>query len=332
MRRNWARSLSCSPPWTSICQRLRDLARPLELPVRARLLERGVAGVLEAASHRDRDVGRVAAVGVGVQLDVRPDRLAHRRDDRFAAPGRGVLVAAAGRAEPDLERLAAERVAQLREPRRLVGRADVAAHARSVGGQRAHLAAEQDRDRLARDLPVEIPQRGVDARQRAAEERPRELQLRVDDVVVDGVDVGDVLADDPPRDQPVQHHRRDVGLVGRDLAPADLAVARRDADQRQRLALEGLDRLHGQAARHDRPVLVAGRPAQVVVRAGAGRSARALGEGTGGREGGGGRGQRGAGGDLFEEAATTGTGHGILSSSRELVAPTPVPQPTLRES
>ena len=103
-------------------ERARHFLRPLELPVGARLLERGVAGVLEPASHRDRDVGRVAAVRVGVELDVGPDGLAHRRNDRFAAARRRVAIAAAGRAEPDLERLAAELVAEPRQPRRLVGR------------------------------------------------------------------------------------------------------------------------------------------------------------------------------------------------------------------
>ena len=220
-----------------------------------------------------------------MELDVRSDRLAHRRNDRLAPSGRRVAIAAAGRAEPDLERLAAEPVAKPREPRRLVGGTDVAAHARSVGRQRPHGSAEQDRHGLAGDLPVEIPERGVDARQRAAEERPGELQLRVDHRVVDRVDLADVAADDQPRDQPMQHLGGDVGLVRRDLSPSDLAVARRDAHERERLAPERLDRLHGQAARHDRPVAVVRRAAQVVVAArrraaGAGACAR----GTGGRQ------------------------------------------------
>ena len=236
---------------------------------RARLLERGVAGVLEPASHRNRHVGRVAAVGVGMELDVGSDRLAHGWNDRFAPSRRRVAIASARRAEPDLERFAPESITELRQSRALVDGADVAAHARSVRGQRPHRPAEQSRHRLAGDLPVEIPKRGVDPGERAAEERPRKLQLRIDHGVVDRVDLADVAPDHLPRDQPMQHLRGDVGLVRRNLSPPGLPVARGDAHERERLALEGLDRLHGQTAWDDRPVAIARRATQVVVAAGA---------------------------------------------------------------
>ena len=45
-----------------------------------------------------------------------------------------------------------------------------------------------------------------------------------------------------------------------------------------------------------------------------GRVARALSEQLGGSERGRSRGQRGTGGDLFEETAATGAGHGIVVS------------------
>ncbi len=177
-------SLSCSPPWTSIL-RARHFLRPLELPVRARLLERGVVRVLEPPPHRDRDVRRVAAVGVGKKLDVRSHSLTYGWNDRFAPSRCGVAIAPTGGAKADLEGFAADLIADPREPRRLVRGCDVPTHARPVRRQRPHRSAEQDRHRLARDLAVKIPERRVDARERATEERPRELQLRVDHRVVD---------------------------------------------------------------------------------------------------------------------------------------------------
>ena len=197
--------------------------------------------------------------------------------------------------QPNASRSLASRVASS------AGR-DVAAHARSVGGQRPHRSAEEHRDGLAGDLSIEIPQRGIDAGQRAAEERPGELQLRVDHRVVDRVDLADVAADDRARDQAMQHFGGDVRLVRRDLPPAGLAVARRDAHERERLAPERLDRLHGQAARHDCPVAIARRPPEIVVR---GAARRAIGLIRGGlamyqRRGGGG--ERGSADDPLEKA------------------------------
>ena len=246
-----------------------------------------------------------------MELDVRPDGLAHRRNDGFASSRRRVTVAATRRAEPDLERLAADLVAKRASRAASSAGRDVAAHARSVGRQRPHGAAEEDRHGFAGDLPVEVPERGVDACQRAAEERPGELQLRVDHGVVDRVDLADVPADDQPRDQPMQDLGGDVGLVGRNLSPPGLPVARRDAHERERLAPERLDRLHGEAARHDGPIAVARRAAQVVVAAGAGRRLRL---GTGVRQRGCGRGQGGTTDDLLEEAAACAcASHGALS-------------------
>jgi hypothetical protein len=219
---------------------------------------------------------------------------------------RRIAIAATGRAEPNLERLAAERIAQARESRRFVGRADVAPHARPVGRQRAYRSTEQRRDRLAGDLTVEIPERGVDPGQRATEERPRELQLRVDDAVVDRVNLADVTSDDRARDQAMQHLGGDIGLVGSNLSPTGLAIARRDADERQRIATERLNRFDRQAARHDRPILVAWRAAQVVVATLAGGVRLFWGFGVCQRRRG--RGQRGTSDNLFDETAAT-AGH-----------------------
>ncbi len=84
-------------------QRVRHLACPLELPVRARLLEVGDAVLLEHPADLDRLGRRVAAVGVDEQRDVVAERAAHRRDHRLGASGPLVLVVAALLADSDLE-------------------------------------------------------------------------------------------------------------------------------------------------------------------------------------------------------------------------------------
>ena len=54
-------------------------------------------------------------------------------------------------------------------------------------------------------------------------------------------DVERVLAERPGRDLPVQDRAGDVGVVGRDLAPALRAVVGGDADEADELVAEGLD-------------------------------------------------------------------------------------------
>ncbi len=58
---------------------------------------------------------------------------------------------------------------------------------------------------------------------------------------------------------------RDVGLVRRNLTPSDLPVAGSDADERERILAERLDRFHDQPAGHDRPIAVVRRAAEIVV-------------------------------------------------------------------
>ena len=88
-------------------ERRRDLGRPLELPVRARLLEVADAVVLEQAADLDRLRRRVAAVRVDQERRLVAERLAHRGDDGLGATRPLVLVVAALAADAELEAVVA---------------------------------------------------------------------------------------------------------------------------------------------------------------------------------------------------------------------------------
>ena len=112
-------------------------------------------------------------------------------------------------------------VAQPQHPRRLGLGRDVALHRRGVGPQPPRPPAEQ----LAPPAcPRAVPRRSQTAVSKPAH-RPREIRARklvlaLGHGVEQRVEVVAVLPEHPGRHLPVQHLRRDVGMVGRELAPA----------------------------------------------------------------------------------------------------------------
>ena len=199
------------------------------------------AVVLEHAAERDRPSRRVAAVAVDQQRCVVAECCAHRRDNRLGAAGPFVLVAADLLADAELEGVVAVRVAQPGETRGLVLGRDVAAHARGIDPERPRRAAQEFADALALEPAAQVPQRGVEPANRAAQVRARKLVLALGDQIDQRVDVGGVGAQRVGRDLAVHHDRRDVREIGRNLAPALGPVVRRDADEADVLGAERLD-------------------------------------------------------------------------------------------
>ena len=150
-------------------ERLRHLGRPVELPVRAGLLEVDHAMLLEEPPDFDRLRRRVAAVRIDQEPRIGADRGPHGRNDSLGTAGPLVLVVPALAPDADLERGEAVPVSQLGETPRLVSRLDVAAHARRVRVDRAGGRSEKLAHADALQAAPQIPERRIDPGQRPAE-------------------------------------------------------------------------------------------------------------------------------------------------------------------
>src|SRR5205085_12006558 len=116
--------------------------RPLELPVRARLLEVDDTVRFQHRSDLDRAPRRVAAVPVDEQRGVVAERAPNQRDEFRGTAGPLVAVVAALTSDPDLERPVAALGLEAHEPLSLIRRRDVPARARRVDGERARPTEE----------------------------------------------------------------------------------------------------------------------------------------------------------------------------------------------
>ena len=231
-------------------QGLTHLPRLLEFPVRTRFLEMAHAVVLQQLADLDRALRRITAVGVHQQFHAVAHGAAHGGHDLLGAARPLVHVVAAFGADPELEGIETELVTQRHQPRRLVRGRDVAFHRRRVGADRPCGATDQLAYTPAFALAAQVPQGGVQATHGPVQVGARELVFTLADAVHQGVDVHAVLAQRPRRHLPVQHLDRDVGVVGRYLAPALRAVFGRDAHETDEFVAEGLDTvdLHGAGA------------------------------------------------------------------------------------
>ena len=150
-------------------ERLRHLGRPLELPVRAGLLEVDHAMLLEEPPDFDRLRRRVAAVRIDQEPRIGADRGPHSRNDSLCPAGPLVLVVPALPPDADLERGEAVAVSQLGETPRLVSRRDVAAHARRVRVDRAGGRSQELAHSHALQAAAQVPERRIDPGQRPAD-------------------------------------------------------------------------------------------------------------------------------------------------------------------
>jgi hypothetical protein len=150
-------------------------------------------------------------------------------------------------ADAELEGPVTVVVPQPRQARGLVLGRDVAAHAGGVDRKRPRRAAQQFAYALAFQLAAQVPEGGVEPGQGAAQVGARELVLALGDEVDQAVDVEGVVAEGMGRHLAVQHQRRDVGVVGRHLAPTLAALVASDPHQADEFIAEGLDglNLHG---------------------------------------------------------------------------------------
>jgi REP element-mobilizing transposase RayT len=237
-----------------------DFGRPLQFPVRARLFKKVIAVVLHPPADFDRLGRRVAAVGICQQFDLVTHRLADRRDQFLGPAGRGVPVMPGRDPHPHLERSESVLVAQSDDPRGLVFRRDVAPHARPVDGERIRAAPDQLADRLVPDLAVEVPDRGVDSRQRAADKGPGILHVGIDHAIHQGVDLRRVATQDVAGHVAVQQDRRDVRVERGKLPVPLLAVLGGDAHDPERAQRPGFDPRDGSPRVDDLEVGVVIRP------------------------------------------------------------------------
>jgi hypothetical protein len=184
---------------------------------------------------------RIAGIGVDQQRDAVIHGLAHGGDDLLGAAWPFILAATAFGADAELEGVEAELVTQAAQPRSLVLRGDVAFHGGAIGADGAGCAADQLADRLALDPATQVPERRVEAAERALEVGAGELVLLLGDQIHQVIDVDRRLAKRVGRHLPVHDLCRDVGVIGRDLAPADVAGVGRDLDEADELVGEGFN-------------------------------------------------------------------------------------------
>src|SRR5207302_9352820 len=101
-------------------------------------------------------------------------------------------------------------------------------------------ATEQLDHGPALEPAAQVPQRGVEPRERAAAVAARELVLALLDAIDQGIDIERVGTERPAGDLTVEDGGGDVGVVGRGLTPADCAGLGGRAAEAHELAGEGL--------------------------------------------------------------------------------------------
>ena len=174
---------SCSPPVTSTSRAAAHLGRPLELPVGARLLEVADPVLLEHPADLDRSLQASNSClhrrGASTSS---PSALRTGGTTASVRPGHSSSSWPHSAADAELERRSSPSSCCRRdEPLGLLLGRDVAAHARCVDRERAGRAAEQLADALARELAAKIPERRVEAGERAVEVRAGVLVLALGD-------------------------------------------------------------------------------------------------------------------------------------------------------
>ena len=222
-------------------KRIRHLLGLFQFPVRTGLLEVLDTLGFEQASHLDRAGWRKAAIGIDEQRHPGAERPTDRRDDLLGPPRPLVDVVATLGADAKLEGVEAKLIPQPGEPGCLVARGDVALHGRGVGSELPRRAAEQRHDGLAFELATEVPERRIEAAHRALQIGARKLVLLFLDPVEQGSDGEGVRAESPRRHLSVEDLRRDVRVIGGQLAPPLGPVLGRDAHEADVAVREGLE-------------------------------------------------------------------------------------------
>ena len=111
--------------------------------------------------------------------------------------------------------------------------------ARLAGAHLARTPAQKACYLLTGTLPRRVPKRGVQSRQRPGAVAARELVLFPFDQLHRPRDVGTIGTKRSGHHLPVKDLRRDIGVLGRGLAPAESAVLCRDTHKAHELAVKG---------------------------------------------------------------------------------------------
>ena len=195
--------------------------------------------IFQEAADLDGALGGIAGIPVHQLGDAIAERLRHRGNDSFRAARPFVLIAAALGTHTPLEGIEALIVAKLEEAFGLIARCDVALHGGGIGAELARRAADQRGDGLAFELAAQVPQGGVEPGGGAAEIGAR---IFVFALVDEGQRIGVVeriCAQRMARHLAVEDLAGDVGIVGRDLAPALVTGIGGDADEADEFVAEG---------------------------------------------------------------------------------------------
>ena len=178
-----------------------DLRQPAVIVRAHRLLVEQRIGELQLSHQSPRHRHIAAAMKVKGDLDVGADRLAHRAGagDRGAYPAVGV-DGSQGRAGIHLDRFCSLRDHHRRLFRSHRRRFVVAARPAIDLDTVAHLTAQKAMDRLIGRLADDVPQRDLDASQRAHEVRPAVIERLVETSPYQPLQVARILADKMTRE------------------------------------------------------------------------------------------------------------------------------------
>ena len=172
------------------------------------------AVVLQHIADFDRFPRRVATVAVNQKRHIIAQSRTHRRHHGFGSARPLILVMTAFHPDTELEGIISMRLTQTHEAGGLILGRDVAPHAGCIHAKRTRRAAEKLADTLSFQLSPHIPERRVQTAQRPAEIGAGELVLQLRDSRDQALDVRGILPQRMRRHLAVQHHRRDIGVVG----------------------------------------------------------------------------------------------------------------------
>src|SRR5579862_2233344 len=131
-------------------------------------------------------------------------------------------------ADTELEGVVAELIPQPSQALSLgLGRDFAPLHAGGIDGEWTGLAPQELAYASVLEFAAKVPKRGIEARQGAHEVGTGEFVLALRNGRYQGFDVEGVGTHGPTGDLPVEDFGRDIRVVGRELAPADMAVVGR---------------------------------------------------------------------------------------------------------
>ena len=186
----------------------------------------GDAIIFQPAAHFDGARQAEAGIGIDQHINTLPQTRSDGGNDDLGPPLPLVTVSTAFRPDAPFRGGEALFATKARQTFRLQIRLDVAAHGTGVKPHPARPPADQRRHRLFRHPPPQIPERGIQPRQRALQIAAGVFVFHRQDVGAQFSRLGHRPAKRPGRDLAVEDRGSDVGVIGRALPPAERAILR----------------------------------------------------------------------------------------------------------